>query len=311
MNYQEFLQYVKTQVSQVLGKEVCVSIHKVKKNNGICLDTLSALPQNECMAPSIYLNDFYEEYKEGKSLHLIIQDILDNQQAKRFKDKIEVGFFKEFSQVSDKIAYKLINYKKNEALLKEIPHVKLLDLAIVFFCVLKNEIFEFATILIYNSHLKLWKISVEELLVYARNNTPRLLSGTFQSMDNVMQDIASLEVEKLESNKAVLSNQIKQEINLSEHLTPMYVLSNTDKTFGAITILYDGVLALIAELLKADLYILPSSIHECIIVPVSDNYTKSSLMEMVRDINETQVAVEEVLSNCVYTYIKEKDEVSF
>lgn len=48
----------------------------------------------------------------------------------------------------------------------------------------------------------------------------------------------------------------------------------------------------------------------CIIVPFSNNYTKSSLMEMVKDINETQVASEEVLSNRVYTYIREKEEVS-
>lgn len=98
--------------------------------------------------------------------------------------------------MSDKIAYKLVNYSKNEELLKEIPHVRLLDLAIIFYCVLKNEVFEFASILIYYSHLKLWKVTVEEMLVYARNNTPRLLPGTFQSMDHVMQDIATSEAGK-------------------------------------------------------------------------------------------------------------------
>ena len=109
--------------------------------------------------------------------------------------------------------------------------------------------------------------------------------------------------------KATLSNQIKQEINVSESLTPMYLLSNTDKTFGAITIYMMGALALIAEQLKADLYIIPSSIHECIIVPFNKNYNKSSLLEMVKDINETQVTPEEVLSNRVYTYTREKKEV--
>ena len=86
---------------------------------------------------------------------------------------------------------------------------------------------------------------------------------------------------------------------------PMYVLSNKEKTMGAACILYDSILTLIGERLQDDFYILPSSIHECIVVPKNIRTTKKELQEMVREINETQVIPEEVLSNEVYTYTRE------
>ena len=86
---------------------------------------------------------------------------------------------------------------------------------------------------------------------------------------------------------------------------PMYVLSNKEKTMGAACILYDSILTLIGERLQDDFYILPSSIHECIVVPMNITTTKKELQEMVREINATQVIPEEVLSDEVYTYTRE------
>ena len=82
----------------------------------------------------------------------------------------------------------------------------------------------------------------------------------------------------------------------------MYVLSNKFRNYGAAGIAYPNVLEMIGQILKKDYYILPSSVHEVIIVPYSEIYVCSKLDEMVREINSTQVEEEDVLSNHVYLY---------
>ena len=65
---------------------------------------------------------------------------------------------------------------------------------------------------------------------------------------------------------------------------------------------YPHVLEMIGEILKEDFYILPSSIHEMIILPKSREIAKEELDAMIQDINHTQVDTEEVLSDHAYLY---------
>lgn len=82
----------------------------------------------------------------------------------------------------------------------------------------------------------------------------------------------------------------------------MYILTNEEKYFGAAALLYPHVLSHISRLLHCNFYVLPSSIHECILVPDSGQFSKKELETMVREVNETQVEDEEVLSQNVYYY---------
>ena len=84
--------------------------------------------------------------------------------------------------------------------------------------------------------------------------------------------------------------------------TGMYVLSNFSRLYGAGVILYDGVLENCAKVLGGSFYILPSSVHEVIIVPDEGQMTKENLEAMVREVNATQVEEQELLSDYVYYY---------
>ena len=90
----------------------------------------------------------------------------------------------------------------------------------------------------------------------------------------------------------------------------MYVCSNSQKVNGAGVILYKDLLKQFAEKTGSDFYILPSSIHETLLVPVSDQMEVEALRSMVREVNATQVAPEEVLSDNVYIYRREDDKIS-
>lgn len=82
----------------------------------------------------------------------------------------------------------------------------------------------------------------------------------------------------------------------------MYILTNQVRSFGAASILYPHMLDMVAELLHENYFVLPSSVHEVIIVPGSVSPTYSELHKMVREVNETQVDDEEILSDSVYYY---------
>jgi hypothetical protein len=82
----------------------------------------------------------------------------------------------------------------------------------------------------------------------------------------------------------------------------MYVLSNPVRSFGAACIVYPEVLDMAGQVLGEDYYVLPSSVHEVVLVPVSKSMEPGEMDAMVMEINQTQVAEEEILSDHAYLY---------
>ena len=87
---------------------------------------------------------------------------------------------------------------------------------------------------------------------------------------------------------------------------PMYVLTNSYRSYGASCMLYDGLLMKFARHIEADLYVVPSSVHEIILIPVDGDVTKEGLDEMVRNVNSTELSKEEILSDTAYLFTREK-----
>ena len=104
--------------------------------------------------------------------------------------------------------------------------------------------------------------------------------------------------------KDVLASMIGLEEESEEDF--MYVMSNEENSFGAVCIFYDGVLEMVYQTIRENFYIIPSSVHEVIILAESMAPKKKEIEETIRDINETQVEDEEVLSDHVYYYKKKK-----
>jgi len=89
----------------------------------------------------------------------------------------------------------------------------------------------------------------------------------------------------------------------------MYVLSNADKLNGAAAILDSKTMEDISEKLGGDFIVLPSSIHEVIVLPVNEDMDRQTLEAMVQDVNAGQVAPEERLSDHVYMYDSQAKEL--
>lgn len=318
MEFIQFTKAVRKRIKDYYGDEAEVKLTPVRKNNGVVLNGLVIMEKQHHITPTIYLEGFYEEYKGGRNFIEVVLKIIQLYERSRIEQGGSMDFFKDYEQVRKKIYYKLINAGKNKELLEEAPYIPYLDLAIVFYYDCSNELFGNAAILIKNSHLKMWNVDVYELYKEAVINTPKNNPYEIKTMEEVMKEIL-IESMKEEFSKGMekesreeeflsaegmdeLAKQLIGQTEKTDNQTPMYVLSNTERIHGAACILYGHLLEDISKKINDNLYILPSSVHEMIIIPASFAGKTSDLKLMVEEINETQVEEEEVLSNSVYFF---------
>lgn len=285
MNYQQFVVKVKEALSLSLSENLELQIHSALKNNGKERVGITITDKNINVSPTIYLEEYYDQFQNGYPLEEIAERILHIYREVKFDHTWHVETVKDFNIIQSKIVYKLILAEKNEVLLQRTPHVTYLDFAIVFYILFEVSDNGTATIPITNELLELWNTDLQEIYEIACENTKRLLPATFKPMRVVIEEILGNQC-----NNTVLEDDM------------MFVLSNPLRSFGAASILYEGTLADVGKQLGENYYILPSSIHEVIIVPESKSPTLEDLNDMVMEINETQVDVEEVLSEHVYYY---------
>ncbi|NLZ82920.1 MAG: hypothetical protein GX915_04565 [Clostridiales bacterium] len=306
--YRSFVNMVCTMLKDRLGEGYDLKIHKVTKNNSLELDSLVVLKKGVTYAPNIYLLSYYESYLQGTPVTDIV-DRLYYLYISNTKPVLDRDFNYTFDQMKKNITYRLINYERNEKLLSQIPHIKYLDLAITFHCLVKEDDEGIGTIRISNEHIKSWNVSLEQLEEYANTNTSLLFPAVIKSMEDtimgIVQDTAFVDGANISDEEFDL---LMKPSYYSDN-PPMYVLTNKQSINGASSMLYDGLIGEFANKIQSDLYILPSSIHELILIPTQNNKNRNSLVEMVVEVNLTQVAPEEVLSDNVYYYSRKRNAI--
>ena len=289
MDYKDFIVFAQTQMQQRIGEGAQVRLHRITKNNSVCLDALSISEDGGKIAPTIYLNDFYEHYAAGGTMPELLDQMEHIYRKSRTELPFDAEFYHDFEKVKDRLACKLINEGRNEQLLKKIPHRSFLDLAVAVYYSFEDEAFGTGTILVHESHRKTWGVSEDALLEHARANTLKIQPWEFLSMDKILEKYCGEE-------------QGQGADGRENSAIPMYVLTNRGNYFGAASMLFDSVLQEIAEKLGGDFWVLPSSIHECIIVPADFPTDREELQDMVSEINRCAVAEEDFLSDEVYFY---------
>lgn len=304
MEMKEFAIKVQKTVQEILGAKYEVKLQEVQKNNGVFLTGLVILRERRNVSPTIYLQAFWEAYEEGVTFAEVIYRILQIYNEDTPKRNVDMAFFREFEKVKDRICYRLIHAKKNESLLEKIPHIPFLDLAICFYYAYEGKALGNGSILIYNTHMEMWKTNLSELLYYAQNNTPRLFPWECNSMELVIRNL----MEERGDSKSLRILEEEEEKQLFDDL-PMYIVSNRQKLHGAACMIYPAVFAKLAENFQSNFYIIPSSIHEVILLTDNGTESPSRLQEMIREVNKTQVEPEEVLSDSLYYFDRKENRI--
>ena len=298
MKYETFKKIILERLECDIPDPKKISIETIRKNNGLNLDGLVIMENNCNISPTLYLNYYFQSYQSGTSFQHIYETILENYQQNKPAQSIDIRFFTQFENARSKIALKLIHYEKNKELLKDVPHIRFLDLAIVFYCLISMDPDTGnATILIHHSHLSYWGIGLEELFHIAKENTQRILPAKLNDMKDVLKELSGIE-------------PLSPPLSPENDIYPMFVLTNEMNLYGASCILYTGLLKEFATKAETDFYILPSSIHEVILIPAIGQNCQKELSEMVKEVNHSQLLEEEILSDHAYYYSRNTDQIT-
>lgn len=157
--------------------------------------------------------------------------------------------------------------------------------------------------MIHNEHMKIWDITVQELDFQAELNTPRLLPFRVKTLDEVMKEMV----------KSAMGEEFSEEL-VNQLIQPggkptIYVMSNEYGLNGAACMLLDNALGDFADSLQSDLVILPSSIHEILLLPFDKDMDFYEIAAMVAYVNESEVSMEDRLSNQIYRYCRQEQKV--
>lgn len=267
MDYLTFMNTMQAKITEQVESDVEVKIHHAVKNNGTERIGFIFVQQNVNISPAIYLEEFYEQYLQGECLNSLVKSLWEVYEKVRVKQPVSCQNILKFSRIKDKIVYKLIQYEANRTMLKGVPHERILDLAVVYYILLKDTTFGTATLMIKNENLKMWGVEQEEIVRLAKENTQRLLPAEIYKITEYM-----------------------------------YVVTNRTKSFGASVMLYDGIWERIESEIGETCYVIPSSVHELLLIPESYGMNREQLETIVEEINRTGVEKEEILSDRVYHY---------
>lgn len=306
MRFYEFTKEIEKEMCIYMKGNAHIHVSTIQKNNGVKMEGLIIRENGQRVAPTIYLNCFYERFLQGMEIEEVVKEIYKIYQSCKNHPIEDASFFTDFEQVKSRVVYKLIHRERNRELLEDIPYIPYLDLAIVFYCIIYREEYGNATVLVHNAHKDMWHVTTEQLYEHATKNTPVLLPYFIKPLEEIMEE--RFERMMPEYGTDALENTMDKVKSDSDQLA-MYVLSNKEKLFGAAAMLYPDLLKNFAIACGKDFYILPSSIHEVILVPEFESSDLESLSEMVREINGISVAKEEVLSDHAYYYDREMEQV--
>lgn len=299
MNYDEFQNAVVSALKQILGNYYNVTIEKVIKNNDVELCAVLIQKNSyEGAVPTIYLEDYYELYNASVDIRDIVNRILMVYRKQVGRLQFSVDAFKNFENVKGRIMLKLINYERNQKSLCDTPHRRYLDLAVVYYVIWETKETSQLTSLIKNSHMNLWNIKESELYDLAFENTKKLLSVDIANIKDLMEELLW---NNENCHNSGLSGKEKLEAENFDENYPMYIMTNKIKMFGAVNMIYEEYLKKLYKMFKGSFFILPSSVHEVILVP-EWQMEAEELKKMVVEVNENELDYMEVLSDNVYHY---------
>lgn len=246
-------------------------VHKINQD----LDSISLIGENIKMSPTLYFNNMYDYYIDAD---VSVEEIA----LKAFETMLEgvkqteiTGEFPDKEKFMENIFFQVINTEKNKTLLLEIPHREYLDLSIIYRYAVNISDNDIATTTINYILMDEFKLTEEELYEAAYKNTRRILKPKV----------------------------------VSPGFTEFYMITNEQNIFGANGILYKDIIAKEAKKLNTDIYLIPSSIHEFLIQPVSNTLKPKDLKEIIKDANEHVIDPEDYLSDSLYIYKLETDTI--
>lgn len=264
-----------------------ITFKDIRKNNVQKTGIMVTLP-DRIAVPVVYIDGLYDEYIQGKDMEDIFKEIAE---------EIERGYREapaynglNIKDYRNNVYMCLVNKRNNREMLSNIPHRTVNDLAVIYRINLPEINGNKASAVVtYDLMETLGYENTEQLekqaAIYMKENDPPVVKTMREMLYEIEPELAEMLPEDEEMQ--------------------MYVITNSSKTNGAVSVLDKETMDRVAGLIGPEIIILPSSIHEVIAVSGNDIKARDAAA-MVKSINDTQVEPEERLSDNIYKYTKEK-----
>ena len=288
--YVEFLCLLAEKVQEKYDGTVTAEVMESKKNNGVSVTGLMLKKEGNQVAPNFFLEKQFSEWECG--VHSLEE--IAGRLCATFEEEIEKNshlvsaIVFQWEEFRHNVFMRLVNREKNTELLKNIPYREFMDLAIVYFYAVKISEESQGTMVITEEHLSMLGIEQEELHRAAEENVRKLRPTRLCRMEEL--------VVRLSDRLGIPVPVLREEQRF------MYVLSNEPGMFGAVNVTLTEELERFSACVSPNFYVLPSSVHEVILVPDDAEFHPEKFADIVRDINATQVLETEVLSDSVYYF---------
>ena len=296
MGFNEFKEQFTEDVKKELyekGIEANVTIQHVEKMNE-SYEALTVTPEGRNIGVNVNMEKFFQAFDDGMDYDEVVEKAVDvieggfaNQPA------VDVDSLTDYDQMKNKLVMEVVSAETNADMLEKVPHQDMEDMAIVYRFVLDSNDEGRATILVTNQLLETMGVTPEQLHADAMENAPELKPAVIKGMSEVMAEMMGMSPEELAMMGMPTDPADEQ----------MFVATVPDKVHGAGIIAYQDFMDQASERIGGgDFFVLPSSIHEILIVPDNGKMSLGDLEAMVREVNATQVAPEDKLTDSVYHY---------
>lgn len=299
LNFKEFQEYIKNNVKDYLPesyKDADIQFRDVVKNNDVHLTGVMIKRENETLTPNIYINELYEKYSSGMNLDEIVGDIADLRIEHDPPEEAQSisSIFTNYEMVKQRLEIHLCDMELNRDKLKNQVYTEQGDFAATYHIKIGGDGMLRGSAAVTPNLLKGWGITEEQL----REDSLR----AEHSKGAVFTDIEELVAEKTFGLKAANLLDKQNDIIDNGDGFSLYCLTCEDYRYGASMILREDVMDKVSKLMGGDFYILPSSIHETLIVPTTTQMTLEDMSIMVQDANKEAVEPEDKLSDKVQFY---------
>ena len=295
MEYTEFLDAVCDYINESTD-EIRVGIHSATKNNGVKLSGLSFSKAGYNASPTIYMENYYADYLNGVDICEIGDRLMQLYRENNLAVSLDMSFFEDFGAVKNRLFIKLINRLSNRDFLEEVPYEEYLDLAIVAYVRICDKKIGNGVIMVRNEHCRMWGVDPDTVLYTAKKNTHDHDGFTIRHIMDVLSSMGN--------NKMSDSCRNRDEF-------PMYVATNRKMVNGASVLTMKDKLREFYKVIGGEYYIIPSSVHELILVGKSSTDGDFDINRMIREVNETQLGPDDVLSDHAYLYSADDEVLIF
>lgn len=299
LSYSEFIACLRENVEDRLEEagDSGVTVAEIMKNNGVVFDILTIEKGEGQCTPVFYLKDLYGQYLHGKTAEDLAECVLEQYGRYADQNNIDFEWLCRLENICERIVLKAVNYERNRVQLENCPYIKELDLALTFRVLLEQKEDQLGTILVTNELMTRWEITEFDLFDLAVRNMQKLWHPTLEPIQDVLYTLMQLE-DEYPDERAGDFEDLQGTWKLS-----MYVLSNDMRLNGATVLFYTDCLRKFADRMEKDIFVLPSSIHEVLLIPEEDEFSAWDFRQIVEQVNHQLVSEDEILSDHVYRYL--------